>query len=127
MGSVIQSLPMSFLLCYILMLDLGGRMNEQLLAGALFLSFVSFAIGTTYFAACNESSGLGVVVFVQVFSQFTLRMLSVCAICVRFKVWGVVAMLFLWVTAYCFGPQGTWEIWKGFASPDNQESCVLRT
>eukprot|EP00301_Raphidiophrys_heterophryoidea_P014332 c2227_g1_i1.p1 GENE.c2227_g1_i1~~c2227_g1_i1.p1 ORF type:complete len:403 (+),score=64.74 c2227_g1_i1:82-1209(+) len=111
LSSVVQSLPVSFLLTYVLMLDLHNRINEHILGGILFLSFLSFALGTTHFVAGNNSYATGFIVFLHVLAQFIFRMLAVCSVCVRFRSWGVLAIMISWLFVYLFGPKGTFSLW----------------
>jgi len=110
-SSVVQSLPVSFVLTYILMLDLHNRINEHILGAILLLSFLSFSFGTTHFVAGKDTVFTGVIAFLHILAQFVFRLLAVCSVCVRFREWGVFAIFLSWLFVYLFGPKGTYLKW----------------
>jgi hypothetical protein len=124
-SSVLQTLPISFLLSYILMLDLQGRVSDAALWFALTLSFLSFAIGTSQFIGGNEDRFMGIVVFVQVFFQFLFRIFVICAVCARFMQWGLLAVTFSWLVVYIFGPQGCLRTLHSMLKPGTNVCTVI--
>eukprot|EP00301_Raphidiophrys_heterophryoidea_P027882 c9871_g1_i1.p1 GENE.c9871_g1_i1~~c9871_g1_i1.p1 ORF type:complete len:385 (-),score=54.48 c9871_g1_i1:1298-2374(-) len=110
MHSVIQSLPVTFILSYVAMVDLDHRIDIWLLVAALAFSLLSFSLGTTRFAAGSDSFLMNLVVLIHVLAQFTMRLLAVCCVCVRFKQWGMLTQFVSWVIAFVWGPQGTFPL-----------------
>eukprot|EP00300_Choanocystis_sp_HF-7_P006120 c14496_g1_i1.p1 GENE.c14496_g1_i1~~c14496_g1_i1.p1 ORF type:complete len:335 (+),score=56.50 c14496_g1_i1:26-1030(+) len=106
-ASVLQAVPVSALVSYVLVLDLHGRINEHFLFGVAVLLFVTFSVGTTHFAAAEDDSLVQVAVFSQVLAQFMFRMLALSAVWGRFKlIGGVAAGLPIFFIVYLAGPQG---------------------
>jgi hypothetical protein len=124
-SSVLQSLPTSFLVMYILMLDLHYRVSEVLLSIAFSFSFLAFAFGTAQFVGGNEDMVMKLVVLIQVFFQFFFRIFVVCAICVRFMGWGLFALSISWTIAYIFGPHGCFRILLLLRNPNANRWAIV--
>eukprot|EP00298_Acanthocystis_sp_HF-20_P014177 c20663_g1_i1.p1 GENE.c20663_g1_i1~~c20663_g1_i1.p1 ORF type:complete len:349 (+),score=66.24 c20663_g1_i1:20-1066(+) len=101
---VIQILPTTFLLCYILLLDLHGRINEYFLETCLLIYFLTFAIGTTFFIAMSEDTFfIASCTFFHIICQFVFRMLSICCVCIRFELYSLIPIIILGIINFFFG------------------------
>jgi len=127
LSTTTHSLPTSFLICYITMLELGGRINENYLLFALIFSVLSFSLGTTMFVAGDDPTPCAAsIVFVHVLAQFSFRVIAVALICVKFEKWGVLAAAVSWFIVYLFGPQGSFAAWANMITCKNEDNhmCV---
>lgn len=104
---VLQAVPMSALISYVLALDLHGRLNEHVLFAVLGCLCLTFSLGTTHFAAHDDTTGMQFTVFVQVLAQFLFRMLAISAVWARFRFWGgLISGVIIFTVTYLAGPQG---------------------
>eukprot|EP00301_Raphidiophrys_heterophryoidea_P016399 c25969_g1_i1.p1 GENE.c25969_g1_i1~~c25969_g1_i1.p1 ORF type:complete len:398 (-),score=73.78 c25969_g1_i1:124-1251(-) len=111
-SSTLQSLPISAILCYILLLDLDTGINHNLLITSLTLSILSFSLGTTLFVAGDDPMPFAsVIVFTHVLSQFCFRMLAICMMCIMSPVLGLTICAISLVLVHLFGPDSAWSAW----------------
>eukprot|EP00301_Raphidiophrys_heterophryoidea_P006313 c12557_g1_i1.p1 GENE.c12557_g1_i1~~c12557_g1_i1.p1 ORF type:complete len:411 (-),score=126.56 c12557_g1_i1:165-1355(-) len=113
LSTTLHSLPISFLICYILMLDLHRHLDENLLLAALVFSILSFALGTTLFVAGDDPTPrASVMVFLHILSQFFFRVLALSLVFVKFGGnYGWIVVCVSWLCVYLCGPKGTLQAW----------------